>query len=594
MALRAEQGVPDLRVVSSFGIDQRYLGPSFPARQIMTSQRRRELQFKGDYYKCRQHDGKVFDWNGMMRRPGQQQATQPLIGGSMPEMFIPLNQRRPCSPYRLARSIVGAFTSFLFGHGRWPNVLSDDPDTQHFAEALVNEVKLRTKMIRARNSGGACGTVGLSWGFKEGKPRVRVHDASNLYVIEWEDEDELVPAHVVELYHYPQDVEIDGKLKRKFFWHRRDWTMNSNIEFVPIEVKNENPVWQIDEDRSVLHNYEECQFVWISNLPDDETTTIDGQPDYAEEYENMDDLDVLNSATSKGVKLNVDPTLVLKTDEEFDVIRKGSENALTVGPSGDAKYLELSGSSVTAGREMVAGKREQILESCQCVLPDPNEVVGTATSSVALKIVYAPMLSKVDIMREQYGDGILRLLEGMLKVARLEEPYTEVQVNEDGSPAVDDDGSPIEYEVQPTFNLPPRIEKEEVLDEDGVPNGEFVLKEIPVKPGTGRLKLEWPDYFKPTADDHQKDATAYSAMTGGKPSVSQQTAVEMMATKMQRDPQEEMARIRLEQQKQAQLEQSMFPGTGGEVDEEDALPEGAEEDEEEQGGEPRPDATAES
>lgn len=575
-----------LRLVSNFGLPAKMLGGEFPALSILRSERVQNLEYRARYYQCRQHDWKVFDWNGSMRRPATF-PTQPLIGTTVPDFFVPFNIRRPASPYRLSRTIVSAFTTLTFGHGRWPSIISDDPETQDFARELVKECKLKTKMIRARNLGGSAGSVGLSWGFVDGKPRVRVHPARTIWIAEWEDEDELIPAHVVEIYQYPRDVADPktGKLTRQFFWHRRDWTQNADVQFVPTPVTDRDPqLWRIDEEKSVQHNDGLCHFVWVQNLPndDEDNSSIDGTNDYPALYEQLDNIDELNSAVAHGTKRNLDPTLVIKMHKEElgeSVIRKGSDNALAVGPNGAANYLELAGTAVTAGTAAINLNREQVLETCQCVVPDPNEVVGSATSSVALRIVYAPMLSKGDVMRDQYGEAILRLLNAMIAVARkngIGTTVEEVQV------VVDEEGNEIESStsfVVPTLNLPPRIEKEEILDDQGQGTGEFTLSEHPRVPGNGTLSLEWPDYFKDTAGDRQQMTTALSQAVGARPIMSQQTGAEILATSLQRDPQVEWSRLTKEEEERRALESAMFPGTGGQVDNIDDLPEGAAPDE---------------
>jgi hypothetical protein len=580
-----------IKLVSSYGIDQSQLGPEFPAIQLYSSERARTLKYRESFYTCRQHDWKLFDWNGAMRQPVKH-PTQPLIGSAVPEFYVPLSQRRPNSPYRLARVIVGAFTTLVFGHGRWPNILSDDPKTQDFAQALINECKLKTKMIRARNLGGSSGTVGLSWYFRDGAPRVRVHSGKHISALQWDDEDELIPTHVTELYQYPKDVWNPDKKRyeRRLYWHRRDWTEMADVEFVPCEVAKENPIWQIDEEKSVMHNDGFCHFVWIQNMPDDDTVDIDGLPDYPELYEQFDTIDVLNSANTHGTASNLDPTLVLRMHQEDvggAIIKKGSDNALVVGASGDAKYLELGGSATKAGKEVIEDQRSQALESSQCVVPDPNEVVGSATSSVALKIVYAPMLSKGDVIRDQYGEGgILRLIDQMIKSARSRNVgglVEEQALDENGLPIFDEHtNEPVYEQFEYVLKLPPAIEEVEVKDEEGNGTGEMNVVETPRVPGNGTLRLEWPDYFKETADDKQKNASALTAATAGKPVLSQQTAVEIHAVSMQRDAQIEWSRIRKEQDEQRASEAAMFPGIGGEVGSINELPPGAEPEESEE------------
>ncbi len=570
--------------VSSFGLDHTTLGPAFPAQQLYASERSQELEFRSRYYRCTQHDHKVFDFGGRMRSPSRH-ATQPLIGGALPSFYVPLDQRRPSAPYRLARTIVARFTGLLFGQGRWPNVLSDDPATQDFCDALVKETGLHSKLLRARNFGGAAGAVGLSWWFDDGTPKVRVHQARHLIVQQWEDEDELVPAHVIELYQFHRD-EFDADKKdyvRVWYWSRRDWTRQADVVFLDQRVAKKNPTeWVIDENKSVVHNDGACHFVWIQNLPDDdEAACQDGQPDYAELYEQLDILDILNSVHTKGTIVNLDPTLVVQmhAEEMGDAtIQKGSDNALAVGPNGGAQYLTLGSDAVTAGQTAINGQRDQVLETAQCIIPDPNEVVAAGTSSVALRLMFAPMLNKADILRDQYGSrGILRLLDQMLASARSfmpdltadapEQQYVyEVQMDQDGNPLLDDAGNPVEEPVEYTLNLPPRIEKVEVLDEEGNPTGEFTTELYARHPGKGRIILEWPEYFPLTAADRQQEAGALTTANGGKPLMSQKSSVEQWAVASDRDGQEEFTQIRDEQQQERDAAAGMFPEIGGRVD----------------------------
>jgi hypothetical protein len=196
----------------------------------------------------------------------------------------------------------------------------------------------------------------------------------------------------------------------------------------------------------------------------------------------------------------------------------------------------------------------------ECVLTDPDKVAAAGTSSVALKVVYAPMIGKSDLMRESYGDGIQRVLNGIARAVRRWTPNPEAETDEEryvhepvaGETDGEEQLEPVEYGLK----LRPRIE----IDDEGN------RTEIPRHPGRGSIELEWGPYFKPTADDHQKDAQAAGTAAGGKPVMSQQTAVEIVAQSYDRDGAEEWRRVRQEAQEQATLEGEMFPGTGGEVD----------------------------
>ena len=586
---RQARHYPETVVASSFGLNNTTLGPGFDALGLINSERVRDLQYREAFYTCKVHDWKMFDFNGRVITPSRASGVQPLISTAAPSFYVPLDQRRPATPYRLSRKIVNSFTAMLFGHGRWPQIRSEDRETQDFAEALISAAKIGAKMIRARTIGGRCGTVGLSWCFYEGKPRVKVHHGSHCHVLEWDDEDERIPAHVVEIYQAPEDYFQDGKRKRKMFWKRRDWTKTADVVFKPIEVGKKNPDrWEIDEEASFEHGDGFTHFVWIENLPD-EINKSDGMPDYAEAYEPLNSLDILNSVNVRGATLNLDPTLKFRMDREDlkgSTISKGSEHAIVTGKDGDVGYLELSGSSIAAGSTLIENLRAQILETVECVVLDPDKATAAGSSSVALRIVYAPMLAKTDILREQYGDAIVRLLDQMITSARLRMP-TEIEVEEDEAPIevetegveveegveVVADGEPIEVEeeepIEYFVDLPPRVEQQ--TDEE---TGTVIEVTHERTPGNGRIWLEWGPYFKPTTSDYQQAAGALSSATAGKSVMSQQTAVELNANVWDRDGSEEWARV-VEEQRAAYARQTegMFPGIGGAVEDGDELPE---------------------
>lgn len=530
------------------------------------------LSRRESYYKCSHHDWKMFDFDGRMIPPGPP-TSQPMMSSEQFSHYVPLKLRRPPAPYRLPRVIVNSFTSLLFGQGRWPTIrVHGDPKTEDFANALVKESRLRTLMIRARNMGGSSGSVGLSWRFYAGRPRVQAHNPKHIFIHEWEDREELIPAHVSEIYTYSKE-EWDPEKRKwvdQWFWYRRDWTAAADIAFLPAKYDaNEDPVWEIDEEKTVFHNDGACHFVWIQNLPEDDLTSIDGQPDYAELYESFESLDLLKSVVVRGSTLNLDPTLVLRMDPDIFErlgVKKGSDNALVVGETGDARYMELAGTSISAGVELIAKMRDAILETAQCVIADPNEVGGAGTSSVALKVIYEPMLAKTEILREQYGEGIKRLIKQMLDVARdkLAAPPQEIEVVDEvtGEPALDEAGQPIIESVVLQFNLQPRIRVVKTTDELTGNEVETIVREERHPGEGGEIELDWGDYFNPTADDRMKAAQTLQLATVAK-IISQQSATEEMAASFERDIHEEWDRLVAERDREEENLSGMFADETG-------------------------------
>lgn len=566
-AVRTQAGI---HAVSSFGVRHTTLGPGdgggFKARAFLQSERVLALGRRESYYRCTHHDWKMFDFEGRMIQPGPP-TSQPLLSAQPAPWYVPLRLRRPTAPYRLARVIVNSFTSLLFGHGRWPAIKNPDEQVEDYARELARAANLRSVMIRGRNLGGSVGTVGFSYRFWNGKPKVEVHNGKHLCVHEWEDQNELIPAHVSEIYTYPKDVYDEQKRRyvQKWYWFRQDWTPMADVAFQECEYENDkDPTWVIDDENTVVHNDGCAHFVWCQNLPEEDQSQIDGQPDYAEQYEVFESLDVLKSVVVRGSTLNLDPTLVLKLDPDIvqrTGIKKGSDNSLLVGLSGDAKYMELQGNSVNVGIQLIDRLRDAALESAQCVVPDPDKIGNAAHSRQGLKTIYEPMLSKADVLRVQYGRAIERIIEGLCRSAYNHTGY---------EPIVDDTGVPTGEEVHYTVDLPPKVRTEPELDEDGAPTGaETIFYDERTPPEPERLvdvELDWPDYFNPTADDRQKDIGTLGAAVTQRV-MPQQSAVEEVAQMYGRNPRTEWERLQKEISLVAEQQAMALEGTGGEVEE---------------------------
>ena len=454
--------------------------------------------------------------------------------------------------------MVKAFTQLTFGEGRFPDLKVDGDDKrQDFVGALSRATALPLKMVRCRDIGGSVGTGALSWCYRGGVPRVRVHNPKNFFVHSWVDREEFVPEHVTQVYQFEKNewVEEKKRFMNVAYWFRRDWATDEDVLFKPVKVEpNKDPVWN-DPQEVVRHGDGICHVVWIQNLPTDDE---DGDCDYEGEFENFDALDLMLSVILRGGVLNLDPTLVLSMDRmeiaDDGHPQGGRQCAAMVGKDGDAKYLELSGMSIEAGLKLFNSKRGSVLETTQCVFPDPDKMAAQGTSSVAMKVVYTPMLGKVDIYRDQYGGGLKRLLDPMVEVASTLS-RTSVQVPDDVGGVV---------EAAQEVKLPKRAVDEPELDGDGQPTGRKTTTLVDRAPGdTGEVDPTWPQYFPPTADDQQKAVTTLTAATGQQAFISRQTATEVAMRLYGRDPVEEEARIREETAATDAKHDAMFADAGG-------------------------------
>jgi len=267
---------------------------------------------------------------------------------------------------------------------------------------------------------------------------------------------------------------------------------------------------------------------------------------------------VMASILSRGAILNLDPTLKLKMDPDLvdrGGVKKGSDNALVVDKDGgDAKYLELSGQSITAGIALFNEHRKTILEACECVIPNPDEIAAQGQSAAAQKMVFSRMISKGGVIQEQYGTALERLLEPLLFIAQ-----ARVQV-----PVQVTDAEGNMTEAKQTFDLPPRIKNNPVMGDDGQPTGEQEPEEIERHPGQGAaVELEWPPRFPPTPLDQSQLVTTLTTAVPNKPIMSQQTAVELGMAAFGRDPGEEWKRVQADQKMDDQKQKQQLQDQAG-------------------------------
>ncbi len=532
----------------------------FRGTNLLDCERYRQLDRSQAYYDCTQHDFKRYDFDGRIIMSANQGmgVTQPMLGAEKAAYFVPLRSRRPSSPYRLGRVMVNAFTNMLFGESRFPKgIIEGDSDSQDYVQTLMRVGGLAVKCILARSLGGATGTGCMSWCYYEGKPRFEAHNAKHCFVHSWEDREQFITKHVTECYQFPR-YEVNPQTKRverKMYWYRRDWTPNADILFNEVEVigNNVEPLWTPNVEKSVTHNDGVSHFSWMQNLP---SNAEDGLPDYDGLYESLDTIDLLYSVITRGATLNLDPTLVLKMNPDQVNrmgVKKGSDNALVTGEGGGASYLELGGQSITAGISLFDSMRKSALETAQCIVPDPKDVSSQGTSSMTMKLVYAPMLGKLDILRDQYGNGIKRLLEPMLTVARHQSKRTIIIYAKDGT----------ETEAELCIDLPPRIEKEPEEDDEGLPTGEEKVDKIERDPGEGgELTLEWGPYFEPTGLDQQQAVTTLSLASGGARIMSAETATEIVMHLYGRNPQDEKMKVAKAAKEEADKQAEMMPPPG--------------------------------
>jgi hypothetical protein len=295
----------------------------------------------------------------------------------------------------------------------------------------------------------------------------------------------------------------------------------------------------------VNHGLGFCPVIWVQNMPvQDETDGAPDCPKYA--YDLVRGIDMLTAQAHRGLIYNADPTLLLTTKAEMGTISKGSDNALRV-PDGNASYLELTGTSAKACMEQADEYRRRVLECSQCVLEHPE---GTTKTATEVEKLYQSMVSKADLMREQYGQRcVVPLLEMMYQAA------VKVLKPTQGAEGI----------VRGEIKLPPKYQKN---PETGA------VEAVQLQPGTGGvIGLRWPGYFSPSLDDITKAATAAAgAKSGGL--IDDETAINFVAPYFKVEDKGDLVdKVRANVAKQ-QAEMDAMSLSGGGYDTEDASPTG--------------------
>lgn len=443
------------------------------------SPRQQELNRLWCYYTCEQYAARAVDWNGNQFLTHLEKEAIASSDYLPPGFYdanksqLPLMFRRPTSPYHLCKVIVERFTSLLFSQKRHPRFNIDgDEMSEDFLNTVASVGRLWPVMIQARTFGGSMGSSCVSFQFINGKPRFEVHDPRWAMPI-FEDRAELTLAGIDKRYIYPVEVrDEDGDWVEVPFWYRRVIDQEKDTIYEPVPVGDgEEPNWV--PKKEVAHEFGFCPAQWIQNIP--VSDDIDGLPDCHGCFDLVESIDALNASAQRGIIANCDPTLVISTDAEMDSVAKGNDNAIKLPGGGSATYMEIAASGPKAARELAAEFRKMVLEVAQCHLESEGSVPQTATE---VERKYASMLSKADIMQEQYGErGIKPLMEKVAQaVAIISQPRAQ-------------DGSIKRFYIA----LPHRM----VTAEDGTTK--YIQRSL--GKGPYYVTVQWQRYFEPDLKD---------------------------------------------------------------------------------------------
>ena len=416
--------------------------------------------------------------------------------------YIPIARRAPSVRYALPSVVVSDSVSFLFAEGRFPTIDCDkDEASEETLTGIIKDCRINDVMIDAAMR-GSVGSVCI-W-VRVLKSRLFVEALTTTYLTPtWKPDAPDTLLRVREEYKVrgkdlkARGYAIDAKDMETHFWFRRDWTETQEIWFLPWKVSEAKPKIEIDTapNRTVTHGFGFVPMIWVINLPGGDK--VDGACTFRLAINSGIEIDYQLSQAGRGLKYSSSPTLTIMSDGNSPPKEKHVVGDALILPSeGDAKLLEISGDAAKAVIEYVREVRKLALESVGGSRADSDKL-SAATSGRAMELMNQALINLADKLRSSYGEGaLLKLMKMIAAISRILD----------------------------------------LLDSDG-------NKIAPIA-STVKIGLVWPRWYAPTADDRQADAVALNTLTGGRPVLSTETAVNALAGDYDiEDVQAEMTRI---------------------------------------------------
>lgn len=359
--------------------------------------------------------------------------------------YIKLDNRRPSVRTHLIRTVIEDLVSLLFGEAHFPSVKAENPDTQAALSAFMRCAGIEPVMQHACLR-GQLGSVALLVELQQFRPVVTVLDTAFL-TPEWNEltgelirvrEQYRITGAQVRALGYAvadEDLKLD-------FWWVREWDSADCTIYVPQPVTIETPP-AIDLDATTRHAFGFVPVVWIKN---DGTRATNAEPDgcclFERAIDNQIEADYVLSQAGRGLKYAADPVLVIKDDPigtltspdgvpvegQDQPTRRagGAASALEIGTNGDAKLLEINGTSASALIAYEKAIRNVILEQMHGSRADPDKM-SAAQSGRAMELLNDGLIRFAGRLREPFGQcGLLVLLRIVCRLSTIVDGGVEI------------------------------------------------------------------------------------------------------------------------------------------------------------------------
>ncbi len=356
--------------------------------------------------------------------------------------YVPIEDRRPSVQYNLPAYIARTVARKLFAGAHVPRITHQNPEFEKSLKTLERISGLFQHFLQA-SIWGSVGSSVITFKLVDGNYIVEVW-RSRYCTPKFDLTGELEHLRIAFLStDWPPGTDSNGDPMEpgESYWFVRDLTTKEEINYRPIPENDWNPedggnkkeaalvpILETEDGKvgTVVHNLGFVPAQWIVNLSGG--VFPDGAPTFGPAIHLSLEIDYTMSQIGRGVRYNTAPQLLVIGD------LKGSDEAVIRGPqivlqvdagfkdasgvtyqAGDAKLLEMTGTSIDAGLKYVNSCRRLALETVSAARKDPETVHGPM-SGRAMELVDDQFIDLVQELRTSFGEaGLLPLLKKMVR-----------------------------------------------------------------------------------------------------------------------------------------------------------------------------------
>lgn len=377
-----------------------------------------------------------------------------------------LLDRAPCIVYPLVQSAIGSLIDFVLGEPRWPTISSfsseddsdfddrfglseDDSDLlDKFLVKLVDHGRLKSVFRELLAQALGCGTAVPIVAIQGGRvsvSSVRAKWCTPTFAPGTND----LTALAIQYCYVESYKDEHGKWKKRVMAYRRVIDEVSDTVYQPVEVTDgrEPEFGAIDE--KVEHGFGFCPVFWYRfRSTCDTVADIDGHPIHESL---LDELDSLNFSLSQKYRASLyagDPQICeFAVSKNRPVGEMGPRAMVIMSKDGTPAYLAdaspvrsggmarkkgigqvwtydlaesrvemltLPGDALKSIDDHCIDLRAKLTEALGVVFIDPEKLPSHSLSGTALEMLYGREIARCDIIREDFGNGCMLPLLGMI------------------------------------------------------------------------------------------------------------------------------------------------------------------------------------